>query len=140
LVLGVFATISIIIKISTFYRLRYRFSIWSGVFFLLIVIVFLLLGAYSTGISSNILVISSATLCIFTIIQDIRLSNTTHGLLGFCFQVVLVLLLLFILLMMLVHGIANIVVHKTRSLTKPNVGIVQEMRYAIILFPVFIRI
>ena len=72
--------VSAINKISVYYRTQYGFSVWSGVLFLLISFL-ILLSVASSGSDNGgtFFIIVSAVLGIFTLVQDIRLSDPMYG-------------------------------------------------------------
>ena len=134
------ASISIITNISSYYRNKYGFSIWSGVLILFLAFILILMSTSSSFSGNSAFVVFSALICVFTIIQDIRLAGFSYGLLGFLFQSVMTLLLFLIIIFVIAVAIARAVTRSTRLITGRYAGVFQEVRYAIILFPVFIRI
>lgn len=134
------ASISIITNISSFFRNKYGFSIWSGVLILFIAFMLILVSTSSSVSGNSVLVVLSLIICVFTIIQDVRLAGFAYGLLGFIFQSVMTLLLFLIIIFAISVAIARAVTRSTRFMTGRYAGVFQEVRYAIILFPVFIRI
>ena len=144
IVLGLFAvlviSINLITKVAVYYRTRFGFSIWSGV---LILFVALSLFALIENDSSNkhvLLSFLSIALVVLCLVQDIRLSGVSYGLLGFVFQIAMTLVALFLLILLLACFLGRIITRQTRKMSNSLFGVTEEIRYAIILFPVFVRI
>ena len=144
IILGLGAVIVLSIKLITrmalFYRTMYGFSIWSGVLFLIISMALL---ALNEGDSSNNHILLSAiagAIVLFTLVQDIRLSGVVYGILGFVFQIVMTFVFFFLFIIMLACFLGRIVTRQTRRIDNSLLGITEEIRYAIILLPVFIQV
>lgn len=88
----IFISIATIVRISSFYRNKYGFSVWSGVIVLLPVLI-LSATAYGSDIVNTMLVIAGVILIGYAIVQDIRLAGPFYGTLAFLFQVLMTLLL-----------------------------------------------
>ena len=132
-----FALLSIVLYISNFYRDRYGFSVWSGILILFFsFVIFLIYSASHDGILIAVPVI----LCVYTFIQDIRLSGWLHGILAFLFQTIITLFLVFIIIILISHMIIQMLTKRTLNSRKPYTQVFHEIHYGIILFPVFIRL
>lgn len=101
IVAGIIATIIglivVIRKISAFYKLRFQFSIWSGV--LLFVVVFSLLSiSISESVTQRtayILLAAAVLVALLTIYNDIRLAGVMWGLLTIALQIIFSLCFVF---------------------------------------------
>ena len=118
-----------IIKVSSFYRTQFGFSVWSGVLLLFLAFVLMLIYYGGEKPQSILLPILSAGLCAFTIVRNICLAGWGYGCLGMLFQGVMTLLLFFVVI---------IAIRGTNRMLGICSGVSQEIRYAIILLPVFI--
>jgi len=141
IVAGLIASISIITNISKYYRTRFGFSVWSGVLILFLACILLLFSTYSNSANNRaMLAVISSILCLFTFFRDVRLSGGTYGFLGFLFQAVMTFLMFFVIILILAGILARAIARSARQLTGTYYNTLQEVHYAIILFPVFIRI
>ena len=144
IILGVFAIVAIsiafIVRISSFYRAKYGFSIWSGVFIMLPIIILLLVASSSNDGLSIIIEAISLLLIAFTLVQDIRLAGLAHGTLGFLFQLFMIMAIFFIIIFALAGMLARGITKRTNRLIGGYSSTFAEARYGIILLPVFIRI
>lgn len=133
--------ITAINKVSVYYRTQFGFSVWSGVLFLLISFLILLSVASSGSDNGNtFFAIISAALGIFTLVQDIRLSDPMYGILAFLFQIVMTLFVFVLFIILIAQALARIASRSARSISNSLSGTTQEIRYAFVLLPVFIRI
>lgn len=144
IVIGVTAVLAAVtfavIRISRFYRERYGFSIWSGVFILFPAFMLCFFSAYSDEGGAKLLLAIAAVLCVFTVIRDIMLSGYLYGLIGFIFQLILTFLLIIMIAIVLAEILARAVRRATmREARGAFSNTAQEFRYAIVLLPVFIR-
>lgn len=137
---GFIASVSIITKISIHYRTHYGFSIWSGVIILLVAFVILLMCNFQSNEGSIFSFVLSGGLCLFTLAQDIRLCGWLYGMLGMAFQIIMTMLIFVFVLIIIARIIARMIFRRTRSSPTSFYNAAQELQYAIILFPVFIRI
>ena len=133
-------SIKLITRIAVFYRTIYGFSIWSGVLFLIISIA--LLALIESDSSNNHILLSTiaGAIILFTLVQDIRLSGVVYGSLGFVFQIVMTFVIFFLFIIMLACFLGRIVTRQTRRVDNTLLGVGEEIRYAIILLPVFIQV
>lgn len=91
--------IVVIKKVSSFYKLRFQFSIWSGVLLFVVTFALILISA-SEGITRGIvyILLTVATLLsILTIYNDIRLAGVTWGLLAIVLQIIFSLCFVFLI-------------------------------------------
>ena len=99
IVAAIIGLIVVIKKVSAFYKLRFQFSIWSGV--LLFVVAFALLPiSASEGITRQaayILLAVSVLLAILTIYNDLRLAGVVWGLLAVILQIAFSLCFVFLI-------------------------------------------
>ena len=128
----VVAIATAIIKVSSFYRTQFGFSVWAGVLLLFLI--------YYGGEKpqSILLPILSAGLCAFTIVRNICLAGWGYGCLGMLFQGVMTLLLFFVVIIAIAGLLARATTRGTNRMSGICSGVSQEIRYAIILLPVFI--
>ena len=87
---------------------------------------------------SILLPILSAGLCAFTIVRNICLAGWGYGCLGMLFQGVMTLLLFFVVIIAIAGLLARATTRGTNRMSGICSGVSQEIRYAIILLPVFI--
>lgn len=85
-------------KVSEFYKLRFQFSIWSGVLLFVVAFALLLISTSekTTQRSAYILLAVVALLAILTIYNDIRLAGFTWGLLAIALQIIFSLCFVFL--------------------------------------------
>lgn len=87
-------------KVSAFYKLRFQFSIWSGVLLFVVAFAMLLISA-SEGVARQtayILLAVAALFAILTIYNDIRLAGLAWGVLAIVLQIVFSLCFVFLIL------------------------------------------
>lgn len=133
-------SIKLIMRIALFYRTMYGFSIWSGVLFLIAAIAIFALNEEDSSNNHILLSVIACAIALFTLVQDIRLSGVMYGSLGFIFQIVMTFVIFFLLIIILACFIGRIVTMQARRLDNSLFGVGEEIRYAIILLPVFIRV
>ncbi|MBO5448557.1 MAG: hypothetical protein J5994_04450 [Ruminococcus sp.] len=123
-------TITVLKNVSDFYRERFRFSIWSGVFlFVLALFIVILSESISArGSSAYIVRIISTIFVAITIFNDIRLAGFGWGTLAVCIQILLSFCLLFIIIFALIAYIARRVFNARGSRFSPVFGIGVGMR------------
>lgn len=132
------AIVAAIIKVSSFYRTQFGFSVWSGVLLMFLAFILILIYSASENPQSILLPILSAGLCAFTIVRNICLAGWGYGCLGMLFQVVMTLLLFFVVIIAIAGLLARATTRGTNRMSGICSGVSQEIRYAIILLPVFI--
>ena len=132
-------TITAITKVSAFYRGQYGFSIWSGVLLLICALVLVVLSDSADVAGNYFCSISACLINLYTLIRDVRLSGLKYGILGYLFQIITTLFLFIILLMDIAIMIGKRIVRGTRRMTTTLGDTTLEIRYAIVLFPIFIR-
>lgn len=135
-------TITVLKNVSDFYRERFRFSIWSGVFlFVLALSLVILSGSLSgQGASAYIIGIISAIIVAVTIYNDIRLAGFGWGALAVCLQILLSLCLLFIVIFALIAYIARRIFNVRGTRFSPVFGIGVGMRGEVQLLMHFLRL
>ena len=98
----------IIKQVSDYYVSKYHFSLWAGVLLFSIAFIFLALICGATQkITIDCLCIAAVGLILFTLIQDIRLSNVGMGLLAFLLQFLLTISLFSIIFVFAARWIMN---------------------------------
>ena len=102
------ASVSIITNISLFYRIPFGFSIWSAVLILFLAFILILMSTSSNVSGNSAFTVLSAIICVFTIIQDVRLAGFAYGILGFLFQSVMTLLL-FLIVIFIIAGASSLI-------------------------------
>lgn len=132
------AIVAAIIKVSSFYRTQFGFSVWSGVLLMFLAFILILIYSASENPQSILLPILSAGLCAFTIVRNICLAGWGYGCLGMLFQGVMTLLLFFVVIIAIAGLLARATTRGTNRMSGICSGVSQEIRYAIILLPVFI--
>lgn len=135
-------TITVLKNVSDFYRDRFRFSIWSGVFlFALALSLVILSGSLSAqGTSTYIVGIISAIIVAITIYNDVRLAGFGWGALAVCLQILLSFCLLFIVIFALIAYIARRIFNFRGSRFSPVFGIGIGMRGELSLLMHFLRL
>ena len=113
----------IIKQVSDFYSFKYSFSLWAGVLLMSVAFFFLALIAGATE-SATIYVLQAVAigLFLFTLIQDIRLSNIGMGLIAFVLQFLLTISAVAIVLVFFARWVINKILGK-RSAFSINPGI-----------------
>lgn len=81
--------IYIIAKIANFYKLRFGFSIFSGVILMILSITLLYFSAKKQTSSSLFLQVASGCLAVFTLVRDIQLAKFAYGIIAFLIHFVL---------------------------------------------------
>lgn len=133
-------SITTISKISVFYRNHFNFSIWSGILLMSVALVSLvIIGSDNTSKHPLVLVFVFLTY-LLSLVQDIRLSGFTYGILGFIFQVIMTFAMFSLLIIVLACWLGRVITRSTRRLTTPLWGVANEIRYATILLPIFIKL
>ena len=131
---------SIIKKISSYYKQRFGYSIWSGVFVL--ILAFSLAGIDCTHYGANNipLFLASGALVLLTMIQDFRLSGIGIGILGFLFQALMAVVFAFIIAGLLIGLIIKAITKRSNSALNALLGTTNEFRDGLISFPAFLRL
>ena len=116
--------IIIIKKISAFYKLRFQFSIWSGVLLLVVALALLLVSASegATHQTMYILMAIAAILAILTIYNDIRLAGVAWGSLAVILQIVFSFCFLFLVFFALVGLVLKKLFHMRSALLSSLFG------------------
>ena len=99
IVAAIIGLIVVIKKVSAFYKLRFQFSIWSGVLLFVVAFAMLLISA-SEGVTRQtayILLAVAALFAILTIYNDIRLAGLAWGVLAIVLQIVFSLCFVFLI-------------------------------------------
>ena len=100
IIAAIIGLIVVIKKVSAFYKLRFQFSIWSGVLLFVVAFAMLLISA-SEGVTRQtayILLAVAALFAILTIYNDIRLAGLAWGVLAIVLQIVFSLCFVFLIL------------------------------------------
>lgn len=99
IIAAIIGLIVVIQKVSAFYKLRFQFSIWSGVLLFVVAFAMLLISA-SEGVTRQtayILLAVAALFAILTIYNDIRLAGLAWGVLAIVLQIVFSLCFVFLI-------------------------------------------
>ena len=99
IIAAIIGLIVVIKKVSAFYKLRFQFSIWSGVLLFVVAFAMLLISA-SKGVTRQtayILLAVAALFAILTIYNDIRLAGLAWGVLAIVLQIVFSLCFVFLI-------------------------------------------
>lgn len=134
----VVAIAAAIIKVSSFYRTQFGFSVWSGVLLMFLAFILILIYSASENPQNIILPVISAGLCILTFARNTYLAGWGYGFLGMLFQSIMTLLLLFVGIIAIAGALARATTRGTNRISGLCSGVTQEIHYAIILLPVFI--
>ena len=106
----------IVKELSNYYATKYHFSLWAGVLLMSIAAILMaLISGASQMTTVHFLVILSSGLVLFTLIQDIRLSNTGMGIVAFIVQFLLTISLFAIILTIIARWIMNRVLGRSRN-------------------------
>lgn len=98
IIAAIIGLIVVIKKVSAFYKLRFQFSIWSGVLLFVVAFAMLLISA-SEGVTRQtayILLAVAALFAILTIYNDIRVAGLAWGVLAIVLQIVFSLCFVFL--------------------------------------------
>lgn len=135
-------TITVLKNVSDFYRDRFRFSIWSGVFLFVVALSLVILSGSlsSQGASANFIGIISAIIVAVTIYNDIRLAGFGWGVLAVCLQILLSFCLLFIVMFALISYIARKIFNVRESRFSPVIGVGIGMKGEVQLLMHFLRL
>ena len=134
-------TITVLKNVSDFYRERFRFSIWSGVFLFVVALSLVILSGSlsSQGASAYIVGIISAIIVAVTIYNDIRLAGFGWGALAVGLQILLSFCLLFIVIFALIAYFVRRIFNVRGSRFSPVFGIGVGMRGEVQLLMHFLR-
>ena len=124
-VASIIGVISFVRNISSFYRDRFRFSIWSGVFIFLFVIALLILAGSGTGVV--VVEIIAALLAALVIYKDIRLAGFGWGILAVGLQVLFAVSFLFMLAFLVIGYFIRRIFYPRRSVLFPTFGLALGM-------------
>lgn len=118
-------TITVLKNVSDFYRERFRFSIWSGVFLVALALSLVILSGLSStqGTSTYLVEIISAIIVAITIYNDIRLAGFGWGALAVCLQILLSFCLLFIVIFAIIAYIARRIFNVRQKNIFPVLGL-----------------
>ena len=136
-VVAVIGVISFVRNISSYYRDRFRFSIWSGTFILLFAIALLILA--SSGIGAVIAEIIASLLAALVIYKDIRLAGFGWGILAVGLQVLFAVSFLFMLVFLVIGYFIRRVFYPRRSARFPTFGLALGMNGEISFLLNFLR-
>ena len=125
-IVSVVGVISFVRNISAYYRDRFRFSIWSGVFILLFAMALLILAGYS-GSGVFVVELVAALLAALVIYKDIRLAGLGWGVLAVGLQILFAISFLFMLTILLIGYFIRRIFYPRRSLFFPSVGVALGM-------------
>ncbi len=103
LIIFVIGVVSFVRNISSYYRDRFRFSIWSGVFILLFAVALSIIGGqFGSGTAKIIVELIVMLLIVLVIYKDVRLAGIGWGVLAGGLQVLFAISLLFMLTVLVV--------------------------------------
>lgn len=127
-IVSVIGVISFVRNISAYYKDRFRFSIWSGVFIFLFAIALLILGASSsTGSGVFVVELIAAILAALVIYKDIHLAGFGWGVLAVGLQVLFAVSFLFMLTFLLIGYFIRRIFYPRRSVFFPSIGMALGM-------------
>ena len=139
-IVSVIGVISFVRNISAYYKDRFRFSIWSGVFIFLFAIALLILGASSSA-GSGVFVVEliAAILAALVIYKDIHLAGFGWGVLAVGLQVLFAVSFLFMLTFLLIGYFIRRIFYPRRSVFFPSLGMALGMNGEISFLLNFLR-
>lgn len=127
-IVSVIGVISFVRNISAYYRDRFRFSIWSGVFIFLFALALLILVASSgAGTGAFIVELIAAGLATLVIYKDVRLAGFGWGCLAVGLQVLFAISFLFMLTFLLIGYFIRRIFYPRRSVFFPSIGMALGM-------------
>lgn len=127
-IVSVIGVISFVRNISAYYRERFRFSIWSGVFVFLFAIALLILaGSSSTGTGVFIVELIAALLVALVIYKDVRLAGFAWGVLAAGLQILFAVSFLFMIATLLIAYFVRRIFYPRRSVIFPSIGMALGM-------------
>ena len=136
-VVAVIGVISFVRNISSYYRDRFCFSIWSGTFILLFAIALLILASSGTG--AVIAEIIASLLAALVIYKDIRLAGFGWGILAVGLQVLFAVSFLFMLVFLVIGYFIRRVFYPRRPVLFPTFGLALGMNGEISFLLNFLR-
>lgn len=136
-VVSVIGVISFVRNVSSYYRDRFRFSIWSGVFILFFAIALFILASSGTG--TVVCEIVAVLLVVFVIYKDIRLAGLDWGCLAVGIQILFAVSFLFMLLFIVITYFVNSIFSRRRSTLLPAFGLALGMNGEISFLLHFLR-
>lgn len=127
-IVSVIGVISFVRNILAYYRDRFRFRIWSGVFILLFAIALLILaGSSGNETSAFIVELIAALLVALVIYKDIRLAGLGWGVLAMGLQTLFAISLLLMLVVLLVSHFIRRIFYSRRSVFLPSLSMALGM-------------
>lgn len=125
---SVIGVISFVRNISAYYRDRFRFSIWSGVFIFLFAIALLILAvSSSTGTGVFIFELIAVLLAALVIYKDVRLAGFGWGVLAVGLQTLFAISFLLVLVVLLVSYFIRRIFYPRRSVFLPSLSMALGM-------------
>ena len=134
----VVAIAAAIIKVSSFYRTQFGFSVWSGTLLLFLAFILILIYSGSESPQNVIMPVLAVGICVLTFARNIYLAGWGYGFLGILFQGIMTLLLFFIVIIAIAGALARATTRGTSRISGLCSGESEEIHYAIILLPIFI--
>lgn len=128
---------STIKKISSYYKQRFDYSIWSGVFIL--ILSFSLIGIDLTlYYGENIpLFIVAGLLILITFVQDLRLSGLTFGFAGILFQLLMAVIFVFILAGLFLGLLIKVITKRSSKALNTLLGTTTDFWDGVLALPAF---
>lgn len=127
-IVPVIGVISFVRYISAYYRDRFRFSIWSGVFIFLFAIALLILAASSsTGTGVFVVELIVALLAALVIYKDVHLAGFGWGVLAVGLQVLFAISFLLMLTFLLIGYFIRRIFYPRRSDSLPSISMALGM-------------
>ena len=106
----------VIKQLSDYYVAKYHFSLWAGVLLLSVAaLLWLLISGASQIATVYFLGALASGLVLFTLIQDVRLSNVGMGIIAFIVQFLLVISLFALILTIIARWIMNRVLGRNKN-------------------------
>jgi hypothetical protein len=84
-----FLMVTVVRRISAYYRQRHNMSVWAGVFMLAVSVVLVVFAVYHYETPNTLLIIIAGALLLLTAFLDIHHAGVGMGLLALLFQIVL---------------------------------------------------
>lgn len=138
IITAVITLIAVIKKITAYYKRKYGFSIWSGVLFLEMALIFAGFDVVEYNAGSIVLWVICILLLCFTLIQDIRLAKAM-GVPAFAFQIIMSATFLVIIAIAVVGYIWKVITKRTNAILNIVTGTTKEFRDGIMSLADFLR-
>lgn len=134
-----FLLITIVRRISSFYRQRYNMSVWAGVFMLVIAIILTIFSIYHSEKLNVLSIVFALAFLLITAILDIHHAGIGMGLLALLFQVFLSVTFIVVVIAAVIYFILSRLRRGDDILVDTLTGTTSGFRNGVRLFFSFFR-